>query len=241
MPELPTSSSTDLKTLLKIQGDVPIIPLLKRTYKKHGRILINHTKVWLEFALSVSNQVDKDPQYYACKDFCFLLERVFDRDVIDMDYVFELRQLVKKSGRILEFATLLDGIAEYNNSDYWSTNNTMYFLFFHALQSSYSKFSHSDFKRLCVLLNHRVHLLNLTQSKQLASLAFLNDRMRCLNYLTDCYDVVSNDLSMIEPYYPVSVRPLPQAPNTIYSIWLSSGDEWETDDDAMDCEASASK
>ena len=237
MPELPTSSSTDLKTLLKIQGDVPIIPLLRRTYKKHGRMLINHTKVWLEFALSVSNQVDKDPQYYAYKDFCFLLERVFDRDVIDMDYAFELRQLVKKSGRILEFATLLNGLAEYNNSDYWSTNNTMYLLFFHALQSSYSKFSHSNFKRLCVLLNHRVCLLDLTQSKQLASLAFLNDRMRCLNYLKDCYDVVSNDLGVMEPYYPESVRPLPQPAITTHSMWPSSGDEWETDDDAMACEA----
>lgn len=241
MPELPTSSSTDLKTLLKIQGDVPIIPLLRRTYKKHGRILINHTKVWLEFALSVSNQVDKDPQYYACKDFCFLLERVFDRDVIDMDYVFELRQLVKKSGRILEFAILLDGMAEYNNGDYWFTNNTMYLLFFYALQSSYSKFSHSDFKRLCTLLNHRVCLLDLTQSKQLASLAFLNDRMRCLNCLKDLYNIVSNDLRAIEPYYPVYVRRLPQPPIATHSMWLSSGDEWETDDDEMACEASASK
>lgn len=242
MPELPKSSTTDLKTLLKIDNDVVIMSFLRRTIEQHGTTLFNHSKVWLEFALSVSNEESADRQYYLYADFCFLVDRVLDHNIIDVNYLFALKQLVKKSGRIIEFTILLNGLSDYNQSDYWLSNNMIFLVFFHALQLDQGRFSHHAFKTLYTLLGHKVCLLNDAQLSKLSSLASLNGRMRCYAVLKSFYKIMCSDLSVIEPYYPDEDKQLPVnmdslSPSVLTdSLWSSSGDTWDMDDDAMVCE-----
>ena len=204
MPYSPKPPLGVLKEIFNILNDVVAITHLSNSVAtSHSQLKIN-SKLWIEFALSISNDPSVDTQYYPCTHFCTLLNEVLDHEVLDDTYLLNLKQLAKKSGRILEFANILNHLSKYDDGLCWISNDMVFQVVFHALQLNKKKFNHSSFKALCNLISYKVCLINASQLQRLKLLAYLNDRLHCFIWLFKFRSALYKDLSILEPQKPIN-------------------------------------
>ncbi|MEE2770245.1 MAG: hypothetical protein VX835_04105 [Pseudomonadota bacterium] len=203
MSEIPSSLINMFKSeySVNIKNDVSVITYLSNTIWSNYSQLTIYTKVWLEFALSISNEAGTDIQHYEHNDFCNLISQALDPTVFDIEYILKLKCLAKKSGRLVEFATLLNHLCHYNYGNYWLINDMAFQVCFHALQLNQDKFSHKDLKLFCTLLEYKLCFITSKQFEKLASLAYLNNRLRCYKLLNLYSALLFKDLCILEPYY----------------------------------------
>ncbi len=236
MPKLIKPPLETLKKTFNINDDVVVIDHLTKNINDYQAKLVSHSKLWLEFALSISNEANVEPQHYPYGYFCRLVYEALDCNVLDEAYMFDLKQLAKKSGRILEFTYLLNHLSKKNDNEHaWLSTEMVYQVFFHALQLNDKKFGPKAFEVLCKELQIQVCLLDLAHLKKLQTLANLNNRLPYFEFLLDVYEIMTRDLNVLEPLEPpkpsIFAERAKENANKRPFEFPSSGSEWDSEEE----------
>lgn len=234
MPKLIKPPSENLKKTFNINDGIVVIDHLTKNVNGYKPGLVSHSKLWLEFALSIPNEPSVEPQYYTYGYFCRLVDAVLDCNVLDEAYILDLKQVVKKSGRILEFTYVLKHLSKKDEGQCFLSNNMVYQVLFHAFQLNDRKFCLQSFKVLCMELQFKLCLLDLAQLKRLRTLACLNNRIPCFKVLYDLYEFMIRDLKTLEPLElpkpSIFVDLAKENANKRSFECLSSGSEWNSEE-----------
>lgn len=173
--------------------------------------LFDYTQPCLNMILSTPNQTKRDLfNFFSISDFERFLNLSLNVVVMHDVYLTDLQIKAKRSGRIVEYALLIDWLEKQFLRSIWTQEGKVFYLIFHALQQPLSKFDGDQFLALLRILNYKLCLITEHQHIRLGHLSVLSGREKEYIKFSGWYQLHLVDLRNIS----VSSPTIPETPSS---------------------------
>lgn len=186
-----------LMTIMIVSDDLSFMPILNDLVHPNDPFFIAQTDIWLEFYLSSSKGTNcYQKQKREISNFVKLLNKGINLSMVDVQYLSYLRQLAKKSGRLIEFVHLVHYLSKHGWVNIWETNEIVFNIIFNALQQPETRFNHNDYNDLLILMRYKICLLTVEQANKLKHFGDLNHKCHFLKLFNNYYQLFIRDLNL---------------------------------------------